>query len=253
MRGISRRLSCARALLLAAAPIIASAEASAALKLEITLEGFSPGGGTGSPGKTLLLTPLDVGDPVTLWVWATVTGADNTSTANDGLQILNAAFGSVGPILGDMNNLTHDPDFNENGTANGAHMGTPGDYDLGSTNTALASGWWIGRSKPVQSTTGPASDGLGNLLLGTITFTPTDMSTFGTTLLQMDYRHSTNGALWFEDATINTVPDPDVWSNDRNPSTGTITIGEPITIVPEPGSLALVGVAAAAALRRRRK
>jgi hypothetical protein len=253
-RGITRYLSGTRAAI-AAAAIAASANiASAALNVEITVNGFGPGGGAGSPGKTIVLSPGDVGTPISLSVWGTVTGGDNTSTANDGLQSLCANFRSFGPMLGNLANLTLDSDFDDNGSSGGAQFGTPGDFDLGSLNAASASGWWTAIAREVQSATGPSSDGSGNLLLGTITFTPTDLSSMGTTLLQVDYRHAAQGALWFEDATITPMPDPtpDVWTNDKNPSSGTVTVGQPITIVPEPASLALLAATSTLLLRRPR-
>jgi hypothetical protein len=254
---ISQRfMRCAAVIAAGGAIVVASNVASAAAKLEITLNGHAPGGGAGSAGKTLVLTPANVGTPIPLSVWATITGADNTSTANDGLQILEANFRSFGPILGNMAHQALQPIWAANASSGGTQFGTPGDFDLGSLNPSIAADWWIAISKEPQSVTGPTSNGIGSLLLGTITFTPTQLSLLGVTTLQADYRHALQGALWFEDATIIVQPDPipDIWSNDRNVSTGTITVGEPITITatPEPASLGLIAVAAPLLLCRRR-
>jgi len=179
---------------------------------------------TATGNNTMGATSLNVTNDAAfnLDVWATVTGTDGSST-NDGLQIANLNFKSqdTGQIKGDFNALTSPTSpWNANGSSAGTqqNLDLDADLDLGSTNTALASGWWIARAGQVQT----SAD--GKFKLGTIQFDPSALGTGTATDLTVSFRNSANGVLWFEDSTINTVPNPDVWSNDKNPTTGSASV-----------------------------
>jgi len=167
--------------------------------------------------------------PITLDVWATVTGGN---TNPEGFQSADLNFRSTGNIQG-----TFAPVNQTGWTAAGFQTGTQqdlddggsGDLDLGSTIMSDPAGWWIVRSGSV------VTNASGQFLLGKVQFTPTALNAGTATNLQVSLRNQTNGALWFEDATSSPgtgagSPPPTIWSGDKNPTTGGTAIGAAVVI-----------------------
>jgi len=191
--------------------------ADAGLTLKLVQSGTGPAG-----NQNISISNLN---PFNLDVWATVTGTNGTSS-DDGLQIAEMSFTSTGSILGDFSSPGLNPQspWNSNGASSGTQYGTAGDLNLGSTNPSLAAGHWIAISDDVQSGTGAASNGSGSFKLGTIVFDPSAGTAGQTANLNLVPRAITQGALWFEDATV-TNPgggNPLVWSNDKNNSANAV-------------------------------
>ncbi len=186
----------------------------------------------------------NVGDVVTLNVYAVVKGA-NSTIDTDGLQSITGSFVST-PVSGSPvgNFSVFSPVAPFNGTVLAGTVqdlnGLPG-LDLGGTGTNAAGGrslqMQIGNGAPVV---GDAA--ASEWLIGTVSWTVTNAEGLDATTLSFIPLAGASSALWREDGA------------NRNGSTGSFVGGSPVSVtaIPEPASLAVVGMAAASLLRRRR-
>src|SRR5437868_5824103 len=117
-----RHIGFYRILMVLAFVSVLARRVDAGLMLELTTDGVTPGN-----GKLLTLTNADIGNAITLDIWARVTGLD-ASASNDGLQSVNLNFSSIGPTLGNLANLNMSAFFHDNGSQPGAQYGAAGDF-----------------------------------------------------------------------------------------------------------------------------
>jgi len=216
--------------------------------------------------KSVSVTP---GNPVTLELWAIVTGAN--ASHDDTIQSVAGDVVSTGALLG---NLTATPyagfepfpgffvgKFNGLGSQAGKvqDLDADTDLDVGTPMTAQnVTDFFNARSNSQENPSTYAANGFANahnvgasgaeIRIGTVTFTPSAGAS-GSTLVNFIHRVENNGAPATEGA---------VWVEDgvpKNPTNGTYGEGSPVTlsVVPEPTSLALAGIAGLGMLNRRRK
>lgn len=226
--------------IVAAVALGATASVQAALVIDVRVA-------NAADAKNITVAP---GDVVTLNVYAVVTGAN--ATADDGVQSLYGSFLSTqtggGSATGDFSTFTAAAPFTAN-TQPGRVQdlnGQPG-LDVGSPNASAPVStdyvWARAAAVHIGATANP------EFLVGTLTWTVTDAVGGGATSLNFDPRSNTNGtplfaaAAWREDG-VNKSPT----------AAGTsFAAGLPVHVtVPEPASLALVGLAATTLMSRRR-
>lgn len=229
--------------------------------------------GQDASGKT---AQVKVGDVVTLNMFATVRGA-NTTTTNDGFQSLQgslkASGGAIIGVLAPAGDDILDPDtgeptgqkffgispFADNGTTNGTKQdldndGTPDFGGQPSDATGIGDFMAI-RAASMQKTGGTEVDkgqaGAGRMFqIGSLTFTVTGTHA-GTEDINYYPRLLTNGnkaqstALWQEDT----------GTGAKDGSSGSLLVGAPVQLsaVPEPATMATLGLAAVGLLARRRR
>jgi len=149
------------------------------------------------PGGAKSATVTSVGQKINLEVWATVKGA-NSSTSDDGFQMAHGSLLSSnvngGAANGTMSVSLLSP-FNGLGSSTGAQkdLDGDGDLDVGSSSTTVSTGFYVNRAGTMQ---------LGNSFkIGTAVFTVTSLkSTTGQT--NLNYRFMDSSAfhvIWRED------------------------------------------------------
>jgi len=212
--------------LMAAAPA-----ARAGLTIDVRVHGAS-----GAATKEVVAA---LGDVVNLDVYGVVSGA-NGSVADEAMQSFTGSFASTptagGAAIGNFSTFLAAFPFNAATT-----IGRPQDLnglsglDLGSGGTATdtTADYVFGRAGSIQT---------GNeFLLGTLSWTVTEVPGTGATSLNFLPRARNTAAIWNEDGTA------------KNPTTGTFQAGQAVAVaVPEPASAAVVGLGTLGLLSRRR-
>lgn len=228
---LSKRLS--TVLLSGAAVAGLGAAANASFVVDLRATGVT-GGGTVVDEKHV--QNVVVGSVVTFSIYGQATGNDG-STANDGvLSFAGSLLSNGGTVLGNLS-AARDATFLGTGGSNGLaqDLDADGDLDVGSNTPSASANFFSPRA------TGAPTPVFGpQVLVGTATFT---VSAAGLTETSVNFRPrvaSTAGS-WFEDGSQIT--------------SSAFTAGAPVSVaagIPEPTSLALVGLAGLGMLARRR-
>jgi hypothetical protein len=244
MQMLTKRLLGSGALALALAGFSTAAHGSLVVNLVPT------GGSSGVVVNGQNVTIPGSGATVNFNVVGTVTGTD-TNPNNDGLQ---AAFGNIqadGSLIGN---------FASSGFAAASPFGTgnpqagfsqdlngDGGLDLGFKigTDSDTTRYVAARDGGMDPSTSAASQsgGSSTFLLGTVSWTATSSS--GSTVAHWVIRPSSLGTVWNEDGGTNKTGVSGAYSADPT--------GATISVTPEPGSLALAGVAGVGLLLRRRR
>jgi len=238
------------------------------------------GAGQVTDSKTYTLAPggASVGDVITLNLYTVLASTDATQT-NDGFLTGEGSFksGAAGTIQGTLrgdvsgtptttNNVSP---FNAATSTSGIKTDLDGDGDL-DVGTNVTSGslspapWFRAQTSGLTQTGASAVSGNLEFLIGTTTFTVTDASG-GISGINFQPRIRTDGGptgprlqKFTVDGIQYSVNDAGTGSatvgTTSTATTGALTVGSPVSVVPapEPASIGLLGVAAAALLRRRK-
>jgi hypothetical protein len=256
-------MSMKKRLISACAGVLAVGALSAAANAALTIDLRTEGG-----AKSVELKPADLNKPITLNVYAQVTGALTGTGKFETFASVQGAFVSTGSTLGkidaagDLDGMTYsfvvagkDP-FNGAGATTGASMDIDGDGDLdlgAKTGSTTNNDWVVFRTDlknyGAKSGQGSAIANGTEFLVGAITFTPSQLG--GNTLINFTPRtdetgaYTTDSGLWTEDGVLA--------ASVRNGSTGSFVTNGFQIIVPEPASLSVLGLGGALLLGRRNR
>lgn len=228
--------------LAAVAAGLAATAGSADAALTVGLRGV--GGGNS-------VQATSVGQAITLELFATVTGTD----ANPANESLTSLFGSLvsnpGGVVGNFSTFTPGPLFEQfqPGVVRDIN-GRPG-LDLGAANGGTGTDFLQARSGAPETSTSSGVQSLSNgigVVVGTVTFTVTEIGSGGATTLDFVPRLNATGG---------PVATAAVFAEDgvtKGPTSGTfVASSTPFTVVPEPATLGVLGMAGLALLGRRRR
>jgi hypothetical protein len=252
------------------AGLIPAVSQGALLDYQLRINGAVGTDTVGSPTKAATVT---AGQVVTLDLYAVLNGDDGTRT-NDGFQRTNGSFASsngglTGTFRGDagtantqQNNVSP---FKGTTALSGrsSDLDGDGDLDVGSlvTSGSVSPFPWF-EAISDTNTTAQFGTGAGDVLeqlIGQILFTVTGNS--GLTSLNYIPRFRTDGGasgprlnLFNLDGSAYVVNSLGAGTkNGTSIVSGTLSVGEPVVLaLPEPASLGLLGIGAAALLRRRK-
>jgi len=257
-----------------------AASANAALMTYDMRIASATGAGQVTDSKTYTLAAggASVGDVITLNLYTVLASANATQT-DDGFltgegSFKSGAAGTIqgnlrGDVLGTPSKTNNVSPFDAATSTSGVKtdLDADGDLDVGTnvTSGALSPQPWF-RAQTSGVTQAGTLNVSGNLefLIGTTTFTVTDASG-GISNINFQPRIRTDGGptgprlqKFTVDGVQYSVNDAGVGSatvaTTSTATTGALAVGSPVSVVPapEPASIGLLGVAAAALLRRRK-
>lgn len=145
-----------------------------------------------------------------------------------------SGFVSTGGTLGTLEVLAYLGPFDASGSSLGGpfDLDGDGDMDVGGASPAVATGWFNARATGLTP---------GDMFqIGMLQFTMEAPGT-GVTEVGAFIRENAAAGIWKEGAVI------------KNGLTGTMVAGPGVTIMPEPATMALLGLGGVVALLRRRR
>lgn len=209
-----------RSLQRAGSAIIESLEERQLLTLTIQVTG------SGGPSGSNSLQVTNVGQVVSLQVWAEITDPQTLPT-EDGVEDIVGSFLSTGvgpgPVAGNLASEVMSP-FDANGSQNGTSVDLNGDgnLDVGSNDNDNADGFFFARSDGMETSgSGTISGDALEFEIGTLTYTVTSLNFGGETDINFRPRGVESegfAAVWREDG------------NGLNDTTGTFTAGAPFVV-----------------------